>query len=648
MDEAVRTLAREAGILNDWVDAAGRPQRVSVGSLRSILDALGYPSGSKNDIAQSRARLSKLAGGSRTFYTATAAAPIVVGSTTFPAINEPGYYSRERQGREITIAVAPARCVTFQDVAPDARMYGLAIQLYSLRRDGGSEFGDAGVLAEFATQLAERGADALALSPTHSLFAADPGHYAPYSPSNRLALNAIYADPRAVFGAERVAPEAAASPEPQASLIDWREAIPRKYTQLRHLYEDFSACELTQPGSWPLAADFRAFEREGGAWLREHALFEALHARWIEAGKWDWRDWPASWRGIEGAEVRNFAAREHAEVEYHIFLQWLVDRSFKHAQQVARAAGMRIGLISDLAVGIHPGGSHVWSRPQDLMVGLSIGAPPDLFNERGQDWGLTGFSPQALVASGYQPFIATLRAALRHAGGIRIDHAMGLSRLWLISKGGSPAEGAYLQYPLDDMLRLIALESHRHRAIVIGEDLGTVEPAFRKRIADTGIAGMDVLWFARAGSEFLSPGQWRSDAIAMSSTHDLPTIAGWWTGADIVARHAVGLANAEQEAQERAQDREGLTRAFRNAGIGKDGTPLDEELAVDAAIAFTAQSPAALALIPIEDVLGLKEQPNLPGTIDEHPNWRRRLPETIDQALENHRVKARLETLAER
>ena len=379
---------------------------------------------------------------------------------------------------------------------------GLRIQLYSLRRDGGSEFGDAGVLAEFATQLAERGADALALSPTHSLFAAaTPATTRLTRRRTDWRLMQSMPIPEPYSGrSESLRQRAAASPEPQASLIDWREAIPRKYTQLRHLYEDFSACELTQPGSWPLAADFRAFEREGGAWLREHALFEALHARWIEAGKWDWRDWPASWRGIEGAEVRKFAAREHAEVEYHIFLQWLVDRSFKHAQQVARAAGMRIGLISDLAVGIHPGGSHVWSRPQDLMVGLSIGAPPDLFNERGQDWGLTGFSPQALVASGYQPFIATLRAALRHAGGIRIDHAMGLSRLWLIPKGGSPAEGAYLQYPLDDMLRLIALESHRHRAIVIGEDLGTVEPAFRKRIADTGIAVSDVLWFARAGS----------------------------------------------------------------------------------------------------------------------------------------------------
>ena len=161
--------------------------------------------------------------------------------------------------------------------------------------------------------------------------------------------------------------------------------------------------------------------------------------------------------------------------------------------------GMRIGLISDVAVGMNPGGSHAWSRPHDLLLGLSVGAPPDLFNTRGQDWGLTAFSPQALLATGFEPFIATLRAAMRAAGGVRIDHAMGLTRLWLVPRGASPAEGAYLSYPLDDLLRLIALESHRHRAIVIGEDLGTVEPEFRERMADAGIAGMDVLWFQREG-----------------------------------------------------------------------------------------------------------------------------------------------------
>ena len=228
---------------------------------------------------------------------------------------------------------------------------------------------------------------------------------------------------------------------------------------------------------------------------------------------------------------------------------------------------MRIGLISDVAVGMNPGGSHAWSRPHDLLLGLSVGAPPDLFNTRGQDWGLTAFSPQGLLATGFEPFIATLRAAMRAAGGVRIDHAMGLTRLWLVPRGASPTEGAYLSYPLDDLLRLIALESHRHRAIVIGEDLGTVQPEFRERMADAGIAGMDVLWFQREGKRFLPPAKWRSNAVAMTSTHDLPTVAGWWSGADIATRAKLGLADEAREPKERTQDRKALWSAFRTGGV---------------------------------------------------------------------------------
>jgi 4-alpha-glucanotransferase len=310
---------------------------------------------------------------------------------------------------------------------------------------------------------------------------------------------------------------------------------------------------------------------------------------------------------------------------------------------------MRVGLISDLAVGMNPGGSHAWSRQQDLLLGLNIGAPPDLINARGQDWGLTGFSPQSLAASGYEPFIATLRAALRHAGGVRIDHVMGLARLWLVPHGAPPTAGAYLAYPLEDLLRITALESHRHNAIVIGEDLGTVEPAFRRRLAAAGIAGMDVLWFQRRGRAFLPPRRWRSDAVAMTTTHDLPTVAGWWSGADIETRAAIGLAAATEKV-ERAKDRASLWRAFGKASVANADQPASQDTgpAVDAAIAYTAQSPASLALIPVEDVLGLREQPNLPGTIDEHPNWRRRLPHSTSKLLDAPTVRARLKALRER
>ena len=684
MDDAIRELAREAGIANDWIDAAGAPRRVSIGSIRGILDALGLSSASAADIAESRACLRKATSDARTFVTATIGNPIALtglsigkdapaelsleagetkgvtvramrGRAVVPPVREPGYHQLRLASREITLAVAPPRCLTFGDVAADAKLWGLAVQLYALRRPDDDGFGDAGALADLVKSAAREGADAIALSPTHSLFAADPSHFGPYSPSSRLFLNPLFADPTLVFGAERFGAARVAAahderrqPGPHSdALIDWPAASREKYGLLRRLFDDFSM------NGGPLTADFESFVRDGGDRLREHALFEALHQHWFGAPepKWNWNDWPADWRAPTAPALAHFAATECRAIRFHIFLQWLAARSFARVQQDARDAGMRIGLISDLAIGMSPGGSHAWSRQQDLLLGLNVGAPPDLFNTRGQDWGLTGFSPQALIASGFEPFIATLRATMQYAGGVRIDHAMGLARLWLVPQGAPARDGAYLAYPVDDLMRLLALESHRHRAVVIAEDLGTVEPAFRKRLSRAGIAGMDVLWFQRRGISFLGPSRWRRDAVAMTTTHDLPTVAGWWQGADIATRHTLGLvADQQRETQERARDRSALWGAFRKAGeaCADEPCPDDSAPAVDAAIGFTARSPAPLALIPIEDVLGLAEQPNVPGTIDEHPNWRRRLEQPAAQVLGAPAAQRRLKTLRER
>ncbi len=678
MDDAVRELAREAGIADEWTDAADKPQRVCVETLRSILAALELPCGTQAEIAESRNRLREQAGHARTFFTGTAggavripdspnedAAKLVLesgetqpvrlgtqnGSAVMPPIAAPGYHKLRLRDREVRLAVAPQRCVTVEDIAPGERLWGLGVQLYALRRNGGDGFGDAAALCELVESAARERCDAIALSPTHSLFAADSGHYGPYSPSNRLFLNPLYADPAMVFGQERVAKLVARETEPAAGgLIDWSKAAPAKYALLRRLWDHFAASELRAGDG--RAGAFLKFVHDGGERLREHALFEALHAHWLTQpdAKWNWRDWPPQWRAPTAPAAANFAAANPREIQFHMFAQWLAAESFAAVQQAARRQGMRIGLISDVAVGMNPGGSHAWSRPHDLLPDLSVGAPPDLFNTRGQDWGLTAFSPQGLLSAGYEPFIATLRAAMRAAGGVRVDHAMGLARLWLVPRGAPPSEGAYLSYPLDDLLRLISLESHRHRAIVIGEDLGTVEPEFRERMEHAGIAGMDVLWFQRDGRKFLPPAKWRRDAVAMTSTHDLPTVAGWWSGADIETRAKLGLSDATREQKERARDRKALWTAFREGAITAKSQPRrpGAGAAVDAALAFTAKSPAPLALIPIEDVLGLAEQPNLPGTIDEHPNWRRRLEKSAAKLFESPQVRARLQTLRER
>jgi len=497
----------------------------------------------------------------------------------------------------------------------------------------------------------------VALSPLHALFTADPARFGPYSPSTRLFLNPLHASAALVFGDAHVASvvsehglsEALAQHSDDA-LIDWPRAAAVKLALLRHLFEAFTA----GPAHSALHADFAQFRADGGELLMQHAVFEALHAVQSTASASDWRQWPLDLRDPASPAVAVFAASHEADVRFHAFLQWLADRSLAIAQRRALAAGMRIGLIADLAVGMDPTGSHAWSRQDDILGKLAIGAPPDLFNPRGQNWGLTGFSPRALINGGFAAFLATVRAVLRRAGGIRIDHAMGLTRLWLIPEGSDPADGAYLTYPLTDLLRLLALESKRHSAIVVGEDLGTLPDGFRETLEASGLHGMRVLWFEREWQGFMPPAAWNQSAVAMTSTHDLPTAAGWWRGHDIATRAACGrLGVGEREDQlvaERASDRGRMWHAFTDAGAADGGEPPSHEPEgfVDAALAFTASTPSPLFMPPLEDVLGMEEQPNLPGTTDQHPNWRRRLTSEVNALFDEPRVAARVAKLAAR
>ena len=366
--------------------------------------------------------------------------------------------------------------------------------------------------------------------------------------------------------------------------------------------------------------------------MLRHAIFETLHAHFRAQHLWSWRAWPRTYRDASSAAVAEFAREHRDEVDYHLFLQFLATRSLAAAQSCARAAGMAVGLIADIATGIDPSGSDAWSHPNDLLLGLGIGAPPDLINTIGQGWGLTTLSPTALRHSGFEAFIALLRANMAHAGGVRIDHAMSLMRLWVIPEGASPTEGAYLRYPMEDLLRLIALESHLNRAIVIGEDLGTVPHGFRDELSRRNIAGMQVLWFERAWDGFVPPARWRGDAVAMTTTHDLPTVAGWWRGRDIDWRAELGMiagsGAVENERIGRENDRRLLWSALKDATFAEGDLPPPDapEPVVDGAIAYVGSTLSEIAIVPIEDVLALDEAPNLPGTIDEHPNWRRRLP----------------------
>jgi 4-alpha-glucanotransferase len=513
------------------------------------------------------------------------------------------------------------------------------------------------VLADAAAAL---GIDALGLSPAHAPFTAQNGHYSPYSPSSRLFYDPTLADAASIFGKARVGRARIAALGTSTtrdlealSLIDWRRSATAKMAVLRSLFDDLLATDLAHGRTTALAADFAAFRAKRGVALERHAVFEALLRAQLQADAraWNWRDWPSRCHDPDTAAVKSFAEENRREVLFHAFLQWAADCSFAETQQRAKDVGMRIGLIADLAAGVNPCGSDAWTGADDIFGGLQIGAPPDLFNTKGQNWGLTTFTPRALRDGGFAPFIAMLRSCMRHAGGVRIDHAMGLLRLWVIPTGAEPSDGAYLAYPVDDLFRLIALESRRHRAIVIGEDLGTVPPGFRERLARAGIYGMRVLWFERDEHGFLAAAAWPAEAVAMTSTHDLPTVTGWWSGHDLDSRNQCGLlTDVTGERAARIKDRQALWRAFRSAHVSDGDVPTRDEgqRVADASVNFIAATPSRVALLPLEDALAREDQPNLPGTVDAHPNWRRRYPGKAGALLDPPDVRHRVEVLAQR
>ena len=644
-DAALAALAEAAGIAARWQDFRGGWHDVSPDTLRSVLQALALPADTASAIQDSVATLHAPSEALPPLLTLgageTMQAPqpgrwrlvfedgtTIEGQDEISAIEQPGYHRLELVDGSVTLAVTPRSCKGL----PPGRPWGLAVQLYSLRRQGDAGIGDFAALSSFVRSAAQRGADAVAISPVHAQFSADPERFSPYAPSSRIMLNVLHAD----------AFESDAALE-QAELVDWPTAARVRLRQFRRMFDaGDSAAAL---------AEFRAAH---GETLEAHARFEALHAHLYGADPqhWHWRSWPEPLRHPANPEVAAFANAHAQEVAFHAYLQFLADRGLAAARSAARESGMRIGLVSDLAVGTDGGGSHAWSRQDEMLIGLAVGAPPDLLNAHGQSWGITAFSPRGLRQHGYGAFIEMLRAALRHAGGVRIDHVMGLTRLWVVPDGASPENGAYLQFPLTDLLRLTALESQRHQAIVLGEDLGTVPEGFQDQLIASGLLGMRVLWFERAKDKgFTSPSHWSAPAVAMSSTHDLPTVAGWWSGRDITWRHDVGLIGEQavhDEQHERQQDRQMLWDAMRASGAAEDGMPEPHEVgrAADAACAHVARAACELAILPIEDVLARVEQPNLPGTLDQHPNWRRRMDGPADTLLDAPDVAARLAKVA--
>ncbi|WP_193072832.1 4-alpha-glucanotransferase [Pseudomonas sp. FME51] len=675
--EPLRSLAREVGISCEWTDAHGNPASLDESALRAVLAALDLPAGTDSQIRDSLAQArqfrqdaddgpflichaqqpidlrGRLAAGSRCHITLEDGHQhsLEVDANGYLPPLPCGYHQVQSGEQQLLLACAPHAALSVAELTGGRRhIWGLSAQVYSLRRTGDGGLGDTAALESLALNAAHKGADALAISPLHAMFTSRPEQYSPYSPSSRSLFNILHAAPAQVLGAEiveRATHECDLQCDLQALeesvLIDWPAVSALRLRLLRQLHADFSQAPDT------LQDDFRRFRAAGGIRLEQHCCHEALQQHQLNQNlSGDWREWPAPLRDPNSPEVAEFARQYTSELDFHAFCQWLIARCLSRVQSQCRNAGMAIGLIADMAVGADPSGSFGWSHQQELLSQVSIGAPPDMLNRDGQNWGVAAFSPIGLKRSGYRAFIEMLRANLAHAGGIRIDHIMGLQRLWIIPEGANAQDGAYLNYPPDDFLRLLALESWRHRALIIGEDLGTVPEGLQEALAERNILGMRVLLFEQQDGELPPPTQWSDRALATSTTHDLPPLAGWQSGRDIAWREHVGQSSAEQadlDRRQRSKEVQILREALQREGLlGEEKNP---QAQLDASIRFLGCTPAPLVLIPLEDILGATEQPSLPGSGDMHPNWRRRWPQPATQMLDAPTAARRLDDLHE-
>ncbi|MBW7835997.1 MAG: 4-alpha-glucanotransferase [Sphingomonadales bacterium] len=512
------------------------------------------------------------------------------------------------QTTPLPLIIAPAACYLPAEAEAGARRWGIAAHLYAVRGAHDAGIGDFTDLTQLIEQAAAAGAATVGLNPLHALFLGSPEDASPYAPSSRLFLNPLYLD-------------VGAPAPPHAAHIDYAAVARAKRS---YFERDFAHFRPT--------ADFERFCRERGAALQGFAAFEALSEHF---GSHLWTTWPGDYRDCASAAVAEFCVRHRQRLDFHIYLQWRC-----HQQMMAAAARanqrLPLGLYGDLALSVSAHGADAWLGRELYTAAVELGAPADDFNPKGQTWGVVSPRPQALYDDAYASFIALMRANMRYVRVLRLDHVMGLARLFWVPAGMSANHGAYVRYPADDLLRIVALESQRQGCVIIGEDLGTVTPDFRRRLAEKKILSYRVLYFEKSDHRFRRPEEYPALAMACLSTHDLPTLKGYWQGADLALKRALHLFASEHlsalaEAQ-RMADKTALIAALQSAGLlpdDVDGRELSPALAL-ALHCFVARAAAWLMMVQIDDLAGETEQINLPGTAFEHANWRRRLAVDLD------------------
>jgi 4-alpha-glucanotransferase len=711
---ALLHLAKRIGIEARYTDALGDTREVCDEALRMLIAALGLPSDPLQAAAELEERQQSLPLGLEAVYVVAAEDTRPMVSLRLPAATREvawtcrledgdqrsggisaagrrdrvalplpkhlplGYHQLEVDAGGITaqtqLIVSPDRCCLPAELAPGERRWGLSCQLYGLRSEKNWGIGDFSDLATLARAAGSCGAAVLGINPLHALFAAEPLHVSPYSPSSRSQLDYLYIDVTAVpgfaedesvrallhehwFGATHWAARS-------ADLIDYGAVAACKRRLLEALFRHFQSRELGTDGTAQSARGrgFRDFQKSGGQSLTDFAVFEALQEHYIKEKQFSWRSWPAAMRSPRSTEVAAFAAAHRDRVEFFQFLQWEADRQLAAAAAAGRDAGLAIGLYRDLAVGADPHGAEAWADQELVAPEASIGAPPDALNRSGQNWGLAPVSPLVLRRQGYAPFIASLRANMRHAGILRIDHVMSLKRLYWIPNGMEARAGAYINYPFDDLIRIVALESCRNACAIVGEDLGTVPPGFRDKMQSANLFSYRVFAFERrSNGEFVRPAEYPALAAASAATHDIATLKGFWLGGDIAWRRRLGLypdcCAEEAETAERDRDRRLLLDALVKEGLllpaqigeflQEDGEPIYSPELGDAILRYLGRSRARLMLVQIEDVLSETEQANLPGTTDAHPNWCRHLSRGLEEIVDGGELRRIADLVAE-
>ncbi len=650
MTDALDRLADVRGVAATWIDQRGAEHVTPAETKRALLSAMGVACATEAEAADSLAahEAAEAARALPREIVALPDAPAMIPlrrRVAWRLEREDGTVEEGADGGALSLAlpmglhrlsagdetcliiVAPRAAPSVRDLSGRDRVWGATAPLYGLRSARNLGLGDYEDLAGAAEALAGLGADFIGINPVHARGAAQTG-ISPYSPSSRIAIEPAHIAVDRLPGLARCAEARRFLAEAAEGAADAREGPFARYEArnaaaapaLRALFEAFEA----RPETDPERAAFARWAAEGGAALESFAVFEALSLRHGP----DWRIWPADCATPDAPAVLRFAADHPEEIGFHLWQQWLAERQLSEAQRRARRAGMAFGLYLDLAVGVRPDGADAWAHPEAFVRGVSLGAPPDPLAPAGQNWGLAPFSPAGLRAEAFAPFRRTLRAALSHAGLLRIDHVIGLQQaFWIPDDPDLP--GGYVRYPLEALLALLRLEATRAGCAVIGEDLGTVPAGLSRKLNDSGLYGCAIVHFEREGAALKPPRRYREGALASFGSHDLPTVRGFLAARDNDWRRRVGQFTDEQAAENRAE-READVAALRRM-LRAEGRPAEtDEEVVDSVHASLAEGASAMVAVSLEDALGMVEQPNLPGTLDEHPNWRRRLPVAVE------------------